>query len=140
MNTPAQHLSQAPLPALVFGVGGGPLAWFLQLNAGYALASWPCFPGVHRMQAPMEGYGWSWPLMVAIMFAATLIALAALWVSWRNFQKTRGEVPTGPGHLAEAGAGRSCFLALWGVVFGGGFALASLVTGVAFIAVPRCGG
>jgi hypothetical protein len=154
MNIPADSLLQRPGPyrgpvsflELAFGLAAGPIAWAVELNAGYALASWPCFPGDHRMELPLYGYEWSWPALVAILFAATFIALVALWVSWRSFQKSRpmglaGRAePLGEhGHL-DAGTGRTRFLALWGVVFSGGFALASLATGIAYLTVPRCGG
>jgi hypothetical protein len=147
MNTPANLLSQRPAPyrgpvsfaGLAFGLAGGPIAWALEVNVGFGLASWPCFPGDHRMQLPLYGYGWSWPAMVALLFAAAFIALMALWVSWRSFEKIRAEPQTEDGHL-DAGTGRTRFLALWGVVFSGGFALASLATGVAYLTVPRCGG
>jgi hypothetical protein len=148
MSRPLHSLSHHPAPQrervtlleLAFGVAGGPVAWFLQFNAGYALASWPCFPGDHRMQVPLDGYAWSWPIMVAVMIAGVIIALAALWVSWSNLAKTRAERPGGHGHLMETGTGRTRFLALWGVIFSSGFAIASLVTGVAFIVLPRCAG
>lgn len=137
---PAPHRERVTLPALAFGVAGGPLAWGLQLNAGFALASWPCFPGDQRMQLPLDGYAWTWPTLVAVMFAGALIALAALWVSWSNLQKTREEHSGGHGHLMDTGSGRTRFLALWGIAFGAGFAVASLVTGIAFIVLPRCAG
>jgi hypothetical protein len=148
MNTAGHSLSHHPAPhrervtplELIFGTVGGPLAWFLQFNAGYALASWPCFPQDHRMQLPIDGYAWSWPAMVAIMIAGVFIALVAVWVSWRNLRKTLDEHPGGHGHLMETGTGRTGFLALWGVMLGGGFALASVVTGVAFAVLPRCAG
>jgi hypothetical protein len=148
MSAPHQTLSQHPAPhrdrvsalELAFAVAGGPVAWFLQFNAGYALASWPCFPGDHRMQLPMDGYAWSFPAMVVVMIAGVVIALAALWISWRALQRTRQESPGDHRHLLEVGSGRTRFLALWGVVLGGGFALASLVTGVAFVFLPRCAG
>ncbi len=127
MSTPAFRSEPVTLLELAFGLAGGPVAWFLQFNAGYALASWPCFPHDHRMQLPMDGYAWSLPIMVVIMISGVLIALAALWISWRNLQKSPTE-------------GRTRFLALWGVMLGGGFALASLVTGVAFATLPRCAG
>lgn len=147
MNTPANSLSQHPGPyrgpvtllELAFGLAGGPLAWAVQFNIGYPLASWPCFPGDHRMQQQLYGYDWSWPALIALMFAATFVALAAMWVSWRNFQKTRAE-PTGEQGRLDVGTGRTRFLALWGLVFSGGFALASLATGIAYLTVPRCGG
>jgi hypothetical protein len=62
-----------------------------------------------------------------------------MWVSWRGLQKTRAE-PQGARAQLEPGNGRTQFLALWGVVLGGGFALTSLATGIAFLTVPRCGG
>jgi len=147
MNTPANSLTQRPGPyrgpvtfaELAFGLAGGPIAWAVEFNVGYGLASWPCFPGDQRMQLPLYGYDWSWPAMVAILFAATFIALLALWVSWRSLQKSHAQ-PQRPDDHVDAGTGRTCFLALWGVVFSGGFALASLVTGVAYLTVPRCGG
>jgi len=147
MNMPANTLTQRPGPyrgpvsfaALAFGMAGGPIAWAVELNVGYGLASWPCFPGDHRMQLPLYGYAWSFPAMVAILFAAAFIALVALWVAWRSFGKSRAEPQRPDGHV-DTGAGRTQFLALWGLVFSGGFALASLATGVAYLTVPRCGG
>jgi hypothetical protein len=148
MSTPQHSLSHHPAPhrervtllELAFGLAAGPVAWFVQFNAGYALASWPCFPTDHRMQVPIDGYAWSRPIMVAVMIAGVLIALAALWISWRNLQRTREERPGGHRHLMDTGTGRTRFLALWGVMLSIGFALASVVTGVAFAVLPRCAG
>lgn len=146
MSTPAPSLSHHPAPhrervtvrQLAFGIAGGPVGWFLEFNAGYALASWPCFPGDHPLRLPMDGYTWSGPAMVVVLIAGVLIGLAALWVSWGNWQKTRDEQHGGRGHLMQAGTGRTRFLAMWGVLFGAGFAVTSLVTGIAFIVLPRC--
>lgn len=148
MSARHEALTQHPAPyrervsglELAFAVAGGPVAWFVQFVAGYALASWPCFPGDHRMRLPMDGYVWSFPAMVVIMTAGVIIAVAALWVAWRALQRTREEGPGDHRHLLEAGIGRTRFLSMWGVVLGSGFALASLVTGVAFIFLPRCAG
>jgi hypothetical protein len=148
MNSPEQTLSHHPAPhrgrvslaKLVFGVVGGPLAWFVQFNAGYALASWPCFPADQRRSSPLEGYAWSTSAMIGALIGAVLVALAALWVSWHSLQRTREEGAGDHRHLMEVGAGRTRFLALWGVLLGGGFAIATLVTAVAFIVLPRCAG
>ena len=40
----------------------------------------------------------------------------------------------------KRGRAAPVFCALWGVVLGSGFALATLVTGVAFVFLPRCAG
>jgi len=137
---PAPQRERVSLLELAFGIAGGPVAWFLMFNAGYALASWPCFPGDHRMQLPLDGYAWSWPTMVAIMFAGVIIALAALWVSLSNLRKNRAEARGGHDHMTESGTTLTHFLAMWGVMSGAGFAIASLVTGIAFIVLPRCAG
>jgi hypothetical protein len=117
--------------AALFGLIGGPLAWFIQLDAGYALASWPCFPKDHRLALPLAGFAWTWPAMIVVLVASVLVGLAALWVSWRNLRRSGGEQTHG---------GRKQFLALWGVFLGGGFAMASVASSIALIALPRCGG
>ena len=137
---PAPHRDRVTFIELAFGVAGGPLAWFAQLNAGYALASWPCFPQDQRMASPLEGYAWSGAAMVAVMIAAVCIALLAIGISWRAFQRTRDEGSGDHGHLMEVGTGRTRFLAFWGVVLGIGFTLATLLTGIAFVVLPRCAG
>jgi hypothetical protein len=124
----------------VFGLIGGPLAWFVQLNVGFALASWPCFPKDQRGLLPAAGLAWTWPAMIIGMGAAVAIALAAVLVSWRRFRATRAELAAGPDALIEAGGGRARFLALWGMLLGGTFGLATLLTSVAFIVLPRCAG
>ena len=78
--------------------------------------------------------------MLALTAAAVAISLAGFLVSMRAFDRTREEAPGGPHHVMEIGAGRTRFLALWGMVFGAGFAVAAAITAVAFIAVPRCAG
>jgi len=148
MSSSEQALSRDPTPRpirvslweLAFGVAGGPLAWFLQLNVGYGLASWPCFPGDNRMSAPVAGYSWSYPAMVAALASGVLIALAATWVSWGTLKKTREVGPDGHREPLEIRTARTRFLAFWGVIYGIGFAVTTLLTAVAFIVLPRCAG
>jgi hypothetical protein len=123
-----------------FGLFGGPLAWYLQLCAGYALASEPCFRGGDRITAPLSGLQWTASAMIAAMIAAVAVSLFALMVSWRVYRRARDEAPAGSAHVADAGTGRTPFLALWGVLLGGVFALAAAMTAVAFITLPRCAG
>lgn len=123
-----------------FALFGGPLAWYLQLCAGYALASEPCFRSGGRLQAPVAALQWTWSAMLLSMAAAVAVALVSLTVSWRAYGRTKEEAPGETAHLMEAGAGRTRFLALWGVLLGSGFALATAITGVAFVTMPRCAG
>jgi hypothetical protein len=119
---------------------GGPLAWYVQLCCGYALASQPCFSGGRRLTEPMPALQWTWPAMVLLMLAAVLTALLALLASWRAYRRTLIDGSSSMHDLMDAGAGRARFVALWGMLLGGGFALATAVTAVAFITLPRCAG
>jgi hypothetical protein len=126
--------------ASVFGLVGGPLAWFVQMCAGYALASWPCFPKDHRLVAPLARYAWTLPVMVLALVAGVAIALAALFVSWRAFNRARHSNSGDHRHPIESAAGRERFLAIWGMLLGGGFALTTVITAYAFVVLPRCAG
>jgi hypothetical protein len=137
---PAPQRERASAFASAFGLLGGPIAWFVQLCAGYGLASWSCFPKDQRGVTPVEGVTWSWPTMVALLIASVVIAVAAFLAAYRNFQRTRGEGYGDHAHLVEVGTGRTRFLALWGMVLGAGFAAATVLDAVAFLVLPRCAG
>ncbi len=79
-----------------FGLFGGPLAWYLQLCAGYALANQPCFRDGHRVVLPLAALEWTWPAMILAMIAAVAVALLSLLVSWRTLRRTRGKLPGTP--------------------------------------------
>jgi hypothetical protein len=148
MNAAAQGPNPHPAPQAqrvtphesLFALLGGPLAWYLQLCAGYALASQPCFRGGLRVTAPPDAAQWTWPAMILAMAAAVTVALLALLISWRAYRRTQSEAPGGAEHLSEMGSGRTRFLALWGMMLGASFAVATAMSAVAFITLPRCAG
>ncbi len=137
---PAPQRSRAPFVELTFGLLGGPAAWFGQLCAGFALSSWPCFPRDQRLVAAVSGFAWTWPATGLVSLVAFAVALAAMWVSRRILQRTRHEGHGGHTYLAQTGSGRTRFLALWGTIAGGAFAVATAFTGAAFFILPRCAG
>lgn len=137
---PAPHANRVGLHESFFALFGGPIAWFLQLCSGYALASAPCFREGQRMTAPAAQLQWTWAAMIAAMAAAVIIAGLSFLVSWRAFERTKGEASGSSHELLEAGAGRTRFLALWGMLLGGGFGLATAITAAAFLWLPRCAG
>jgi hypothetical protein len=123
-----------------FALFGGPLAWFLQLNVGFALASQPCFRDGERTLAPPWNPDWTWSSMIAATVVGCAIALLATLISWRAYARTADEEAGDHRHVLEAGSGRTRFLALWGVLLGAGAAIAIALTIVAFLVLPRCDG
>ena len=130
---PAPQRSEARRGRLAFAVAGGPLAWIVQLGAGYAIFSLACYVGPERDAGPMAG---SWTLAVVVYVDCLLVALAAAILSAMLFRRTRGEAE---GSLIEHGHGRTRFVALWGMLLGFGFAAVILVNGIAMIGVTPCG-
>jgi hypothetical protein len=137
---PAPHRGRVSLVESVFGLLGGPGAWFIQLCTGYALASWPCFPMDERRLLPLPNYAWTLQADIAVSIAAILIAAAAAIVSRNIFRRTRDEAKGDHQHLLEVGTGRTRFLAVWGMALGSVFALVSAITTIAFWVLPRCAG
>jgi sterol desaturase/sphingolipid hydroxylase (fatty acid hydroxylase superfamily) len=119
-----------PLHQILFALFGGPLAWFLQLNAAFALATQPCFLDDQSL-APQPLNGWSTPAMVAILACAGVIAYAAMLTAWCAYRHTQ---------LEGGDQGRTRFLALWGICLGLGSTLAFVLTALVFFVLPRCAG
>jgi hypothetical protein len=148
MNVIGQHSTHHPAPERpamrlhesFFALFGGPLAWFVQLNVGYALASQPCFFDGERSAVAHLKTDWTWPSMIVLMIIACTIALLAMLISWRAYVRTGGEAAHDPRHIVGAGNRRTRFLALWGIFLGAGSALATASTAVAFFVLPRCAG
>jgi hypothetical protein len=78
--------------------------------------------------------------MVLTTLGALVVAVLALRVSWRALGPAKLEGTAEAGHSIDASSGRMRFLALWGVLLGASFALATAITGAIFIALPRCAG
>lgn len=136
---PARHVEPAKLAVTLFTVFGGPLAWFFQLCGGYALATQPCFRDGSRVPLP-PALQWTSAAMVLFMISAIVIALLASSASWRAYRRSHEETLAETNRVIEEGAGRTRFLALWGMVLGCGFAIVVALTAVAFITLPRCAG
>ena len=137
---PAPHRDRVSSLESVFGLLGGPGAWFIQLCAGYTLASWPCFPLDERRVLPLRNYDWTLEAIIAVSIGAILIAAASAIVSWNALRRTRDEAKGDHRHLLEVGTGRTRFLAMWGTALGSVFALVSAMTTIAFWVLPRCAG
>jgi len=137
---PAPHRDRVGRLASAFGLWGAPFAWAVQVCAGLALASCPCFPNERRYELPIGGLAWTGTAVVVVTLVAIAIALVALAVAIRSFRLTRGEVPGDHRRLVESGTGRARFLALWGMCMSAGFAIATVFNGISFLMLPRCMG
>ncbi len=138
--SPAPHAEKVALGESFFALFGGPSAWLLQLCGGFALASQPCFLDGERRWLPRLGTQWTWSVLLALMSIAVIVALCALLISWRAYRRTRFEQPGDHHQVMEVGAGRTRFLALWGIVLASGSVVATATTALAFIFLVRCSG
>jgi hypothetical protein len=130
---PAPQRDRVAVWETTLGLGGGPLAWILQLAAGYAIVVAPCYTGPDR-EAAGQASLWA----IALYLFCLALALAGGLVSLIVYRRTRREVEGSAGDLLEAGHGRTRFLALWGSLLGFGFAGVILVNGIALVGVPPC--
>jgi hypothetical protein len=118
-----------------FVIFAGPVAWFAELNIGYALAAGPCFPTDQRLIVPDARWAWTHAGLLGLAAACLLIALLGFLSSLSTLRQHSGS----PQAITVAGS-RPQFAALWGVALGGGFFVATLLTGVGLLVLPRCGG
>ena len=137
-HTPRSDIT--PVWQLTFGLLGGPAAWFIQLCGGFSLSTWPCFPGEQRLPAPALAWAWTRPATAIMTLLAFAIALAAMRVSGRLLREASAANSGGSLSATARSPGRTCFLALWGTVAGGAFAVAITFTGIALFILPRCAG
>ena len=120
-----------------FRVFGGPVAWFVELCAGFALATQPCLIDGVPMTKPAS-VQWAGPTTAVLMGIAVLVALFAVVMAWHAFKRARIAIEADEPDSMDAGVGRAQFLALWGILLGCVFALATAMTAVGFLVLPRC--
>jgi hypothetical protein len=123
-----------------FALFGGPLAWVVQLYSGYALASQACYPGFERRLTLPAHLGWTRAAIAIVMIAASLISLLALASSLRSYKRSTGEMGRDGADVIAVAAQRTCFLALWGIIFSAGAAVGSILTFLAYFVLPQCAG
>ena len=146
MNTPVPALHTQPraqagrLPQSFFALFAGPLAWIVQLYSGYALASQACYPGTERRLTLPPHLGWTRAAIAIVMIAACLVSLLALASSLRSYRRSAEEMRRDAAAVIQGGAQRTCFLALWGIIFGAGAAVGSVLTLLAYFVLPQCAG
>jgi uncharacterized membrane protein YeiB len=119
---------------LWFGVVAAPLVWFTQLLLNYGITALACFPAEAPRDAPL--YRWSHTATIAIDALAIVAGIAAIGVSYGNWQVQARSWPKA--HALDVRRERSHFLSVWGLLFSGGFLLAILFETVGDVTVPLC--
>jgi hypothetical protein len=149
-SQPAAHPAPARvrvgLPALWFGLYGGPLAWTVQTLVNLPVAAHGCFPRLEPLSSPVTGGLRA--VVVVVSIVALAVCGAAAVVAFRSWTRTREESQSGagaarahaPAHaLAETGEGRTRFMALAGLLTSVTFLVLSLVHLASIFLVTPCG-
>ena len=139
-HPPAPRARHVRLAQIAIAIAAGPLAWFTLVCAGEVLADEPCFPDGHRFLRPVPALQWTWPALIVLLALCALLALASFLLAFKLYRATRSEEAGRPGGLLDEGVGRTRFMALWGLLYGAGFCIATLFSLAAFVALPRCAG
>lgn len=135
---PAPHRHRVGIGTLTFNVLAAPSVWALRLYVNYGLASRYCFPGQQPRPVVPRGPGWIWPTLLALDLLTLALAAMSIVLSYRNWRLSRQEMAGRTGDLLEIGEGRTRFLALWGMVIGAGFAVATGFDLIALLWIPLC--
>jgi hypothetical protein len=127
-------------PVLYFGLLGSGIVWYFQLVFKYAIDSHACYPGSHPAGSPQPAnLGWLEPLMLGIDAGALAIALAAAFVSYRDWSTILRETGVNAMEPTDAMESPARFFALWGMVFAFCFAAAIIFDLINVLVLHRCG-
>jgi hypothetical protein len=137
---PAPHRRRASLPGQVFGLIAGPIAWGLQLVAGYGLSGHACFPGDHPISRIAEGWGWMRTACLLLNLAAVGACVAAGLYSLSLWRATQHEAQGRAREVVDKGEGRTRFSSLCGVLTSFGFLVAVLFDTLVILGAPACRG
>lgn len=110
---PSPQRDRASALLLTLGFATGPVVLALLLTITYAFTSYRCFPDGTRLDAPHAGWGWVSTVVPLLYAAGIALTVAAAFIAYRLWQRTRDE---GPGETLELGEGRTRFLGIWGVI------------------------
>jgi hypothetical protein len=111
--------TEAQRRRLLFGMLAPPLAWFVQLQADYALVPWVCAHG-HRF------------VLVLVSIAAFVVCAAGAWAAWNGW-------PGGtPWHGEPHGIEGARMLSLLGVMLSFSFAIVVIATVIPTVILRPC--
>jgi hypothetical protein len=143
VRDPSEPTHRISTTSLMATLVAAPAAWVLQLLVNYGLSSEACFPHDAPRVAPAPGLAWVWPVLLTIDIVTLVVAAAALVLALVNWQRARAGRVGGWGgperQLMEGTAGRTRFLAVWGVFTSLCFVVALVFDLVTVFGTPLCG-
>jgi hypothetical protein len=133
---PSPHRDRIAPWALWTGSVAAPLAWLFQLAIDTFIGSNACY----ALDAPRTDPLWAVaPALAVVDITAIAVALAAGWLSWRNWRASSHERPGHAHHLIASGDGRLRFMAMGAMISTGMVALAMVYGAVSHAMVVGCG-
>lgn len=135
---PAPRRHDVNLTLLTLALVATPSLWGLRLIVNFALDSHFCYPADARQFSLAGPAAWVWPTLLAVDLLALVFAAAAAAISYLYWRASRDELASGRAPLIEIGEGRTRFLALWGLMVGVGFVVATVFDLFTLWIVPPC--
>jgi hypothetical protein len=133
---PSPDRERVGLTALVFAMSAAPLAWAVQLLAGYAITAQACYPGDHPVRIPATALYRT--LILVIDAAAILVALAGAIVAFSTWRRTCAASAGTPWYTLDIAEDRTNFMSLWGILSSVCFLAAIVFATIGSLTVPLC--
>ncbi len=132
---PERHGELPPRSALWFAFLGAPLAWALNLVAGYSVQATVC--DTVGENARILGLQSARAIPVLLSILAAIVAAAGVMIAYRSWRET-GTGEENPEATVPAAVGRSWFMAFAGLVSSLIFLLAILLIGITEVVLGPC--
>lgn len=134
---PAPHADRVGILRLLLLLAGAPIAWAVQISAGYAAAAYACYPDRFSLPAPVLPHLHG---ALATLSAATIaVSVACALLSYRSWRATRHEFEGDRHHLLDVGEGRTRFMSMCALINSVLFTVALILTIGALVLVAPCG-
>lgn len=134
---PAPHANRVGILRLLLLLAGAPLAWAVQIAAGYGAAAYACYPDRFSLPAPVLPHLHA--ALVTLSVVAIAVSLLCALLSYRSWRSTRHEFEGDHHHLLEVGEGRTRFMSMCALINSILFAVALVLTASVLLLVAPCG-
>lgn len=134
---PAPHANRVGILRLLLLLAGAPIAWSVQIAAGYAAAAYACYPDRFPLASPVLPHLHG--ALATLSAAAIAVSVLCAVLSYRSWRATRDEFEGDQQHLLEVGEGRTRFMSMCALINSILFTLALVLTISVLVLVAPCG-